>query len=934
MNNLIENRQIRVFISSTFQDMQDERDYLMRRTFPKLRKMAAERDVTLTELDLRWGITEEETKSGKVVEICLREIENSIPFFIGIVGNRYGWVPEKEELGKDVFEQFPKIDDYLESHLSVTEMEMQFGVLERPEDMHAFFYIKQQEGAADHPLMLKRLKEEVMKSRYPSYTYSSVEDLANQVEKAFLSLLDQLFPKAILSQHRKERLVQQSFISQLSATYVRVEDTFQRLTAFCQDPSSTYLVVTGESGLGKSALLANWSKEMQQQHAFSVIPYFSSNGGKQTHTSILAYLADEICDRFDMETPQGSSEKERLEKLLDQFAVRSDCLVIVFDAINQIADVDQSKMLNWLPIPPNNVKYLFSTLEDDVTMQVFQNRGYPVFHLQKLTKEQKIQLVEKYLGKFGKKLNQGQVNRIVDSPQSDNTLVLRSLLEELVSFGVYEALDERIGYYLDCTSVMQFYGKIIERFEQDYGRTFIRNVLGLIAVSRNGVSEQEIIEMTGAKRLEWSEFYCGFVVHLNNQSGRFVFTHSYITKTVWERYLIGDHAFESECRRKIAEVHCDDKSTNAMQEVPYQYDHLKEWDLLHDFLVSCRYLEYCMDYDEIEIATYWRHVFEGRPEKYSIKDYLSATDCEDCVSLYIRLMKLSKVLSLNVGKDVAILLRDYIEKHQELVSAKVYLALASGFDRPQSIEYAEKALRLCQEQDDMQGQINAYRKLGEIYYDAIWMGKEAQYEELAKEVFVKAKELSVEYYGELHPVVMHCYEDLSMMSDDLDEAMAYAQKALSLGRAIFGDNHPLVGRPYHYVGVIYREKAEWENALRYFQKSCQIWLPAYGINHELMVASYNNQGKALRNLGRYEEAFECYDKCLAIQNVISDRIGCDHVIHHINKARVLLLLGRMQAAYDECMAAKAILDDEKVKTEPRSKDLRVELEELVKMIEL
>ena len=70
---LIENRQIRVFISSTFQDMQDERDYLMKRAFPKLRKLAAERDVTLTELDLRWGITEEESKSGKVVEICLQE---------------------------------------------------------------------------------------------------------------------------------------------------------------------------------------------------------------------------------------------------------------------------------------------------------------------------------------------------------------------------------------------------------------------------------------------------------------------------------------------------------------------------------------------------------------------------------------------------------------------------------------------------------------------------------------------------------------------------------------------------------------------------------------------------------------------------------------------------------------------------------------------
>ena len=97
--NLIENRQIRVFISSTFRDMQDERDYLMKRTFHKLRKLADERDVTLTELDLRWGITEEESKSGKVVAICLREIENSIPFFIGIIGNRYGWVPEREDLG-------------------------------------------------------------------------------------------------------------------------------------------------------------------------------------------------------------------------------------------------------------------------------------------------------------------------------------------------------------------------------------------------------------------------------------------------------------------------------------------------------------------------------------------------------------------------------------------------------------------------------------------------------------------------------------------------------------------------------------------------------------------------------------------------------------------------------------------------------------------
>ena len=192
--NLIENRQIRVFISSTFQDMQDERDYLMKRTFPMLRKLAAERDVTLTELDLRWGITEEESKSGKVVEICLREIENSIPFFIGIIGNRYGWVPEKKDISENVTDRFKDVNSYLEHHLSVTEMEMQFGVLQRQEDMHAFFYIKEGEDKkdADNPEMLERLKKEVKASRYPSSTYSSPENLAQQVEKAFTALLDRL----------------------------------------------------------------------------------------------------------------------------------------------------------------------------------------------------------------------------------------------------------------------------------------------------------------------------------------------------------------------------------------------------------------------------------------------------------------------------------------------------------------------------------------------------------------------------------------------------------------------------------------------------------------------------------------------------------------------------------------------------------------------
>lgn len=61
-------REVRVFLSSTFADMQAERDYLVKKIFPAVRSEFRRRNVDLTVLDLRWGITEEESKSGKVIE--------------------------------------------------------------------------------------------------------------------------------------------------------------------------------------------------------------------------------------------------------------------------------------------------------------------------------------------------------------------------------------------------------------------------------------------------------------------------------------------------------------------------------------------------------------------------------------------------------------------------------------------------------------------------------------------------------------------------------------------------------------------------------------------------------------------------------------------------------------------------------------------------
>lgn len=78
---MLEERKINVFVSSTFKDMQAEREELVKRIFPQLRKVCEQKGITWGEVDLRWGITDEQKAEGKVLPICLAEIDHCRPYF-------------------------------------------------------------------------------------------------------------------------------------------------------------------------------------------------------------------------------------------------------------------------------------------------------------------------------------------------------------------------------------------------------------------------------------------------------------------------------------------------------------------------------------------------------------------------------------------------------------------------------------------------------------------------------------------------------------------------------------------------------------------------------------------------------------------------------------------------------------------------------------
>ena len=120
---------IKVFVSSTFNDMHAERNYLATEVFPELVEWCEKRRIRLTDIDLRWGVTKEDAESGNTVRACLECIDECRPFFLCLLGQRRGWVPDLSgEAANAVVYEYEGLRSKL-GELSMTELEIEHATL-------------------------------------------------------------------------------------------------------------------------------------------------------------------------------------------------------------------------------------------------------------------------------------------------------------------------------------------------------------------------------------------------------------------------------------------------------------------------------------------------------------------------------------------------------------------------------------------------------------------------------------------------------------------------------------------------------------------------------------------------------------------------------------------------------------------------------------
>lgn len=609
--------ELRVFISSTFRDLQEERGYLMKHVFPEIRQRCRERGIEFTEIDLRWGLTHEEGSLGRIIRTCFEEIDKCRPFFIGMMGTRYGWLPQYLDIQKDpeLLRRYPWIEDEVLEGASLLELEFMHGVLRYDGDMSgAYFYVRDSDAQGEaiqgsEAARIAGLKARLLASSRPVRSFHDVHSLGEHVRADMLAAIEHHWPLAVRSSRvAVERRGHEAFAAARRHAYIANPANIRLLNAHVAD-AGTPLLITAPSGLGKSALLAHWSNAYERKNpaAFVITHYVGSTPTGGSHADVIRRILAEIKERYGWSDPLPIKHDE-IERTLPLWLARlQEPLVLVVDAVNQLDE--DSFDLKWLPpFLPEQVRLVLSSTPGAV-VDAARARGWEVAEIEPLTVPEREALIVRFLGEYHKGLSSDQLAVITHHPRCAIPLFLRTVLEELRLFGYFQELDAHILRYLSVQDLDELFLRVLQRLESDFTPGVVRAVLSNIWAARDGLTEVEIMALTGLSRAECSRLLIALDYHLIQRNGCRTFSHDYLRSATEARY-IPSPSMRRDTHLQLGEFFATlPASARRAQEEPWQWQKAEAWDRLVGCLTNLSLFRVIIDGDgQYELAAYWRSV--------------------------------------------------------------------------------------------------------------------------------------------------------------------------------------------------------------------------------------------------------------------------------------------------------------------------------------
>ncbi|XP_077984629.1 telomerase protein component 1-like [Glandiceps talaboti] len=415
---------IRLFVSSTFSDMHAEREHLVKRVFPKLREWCEPRKLRLVECDLRWGIPKDSTTEA-TIQTCLSEIdrckeENQYPYFVNLLSERYGWVPEMNEVPDDIRLRYQWVPG-----MSITAMEVHHAAYREANPNALFFFrdpsfteelpskeiqtmfVDHKEDSKTSLFELKRMIKDAFPEKTKEYSCNvdgvneegkvgpvrtivmkhleinseviflfnlGLDQFGDQVLDHFQDLLAYQYPTDKL--HDAEDIAQvqreehEIFMANRSQVLLGRDNEVQAITDYINSSSNVPLVVVGKPGAGKSALIAYMAeKYVQNTEKYKVFYHFvgATPGSTNLHR-LLSRIWTELMHHSDpvpVDLDELIRSMANVYSKANNWALGANKEVVLFiDALNQMESDGESFKLRWLPTTlPAKVRLVVSTLD-------------------------------------------------------------------------------------------------------------------------------------------------------------------------------------------------------------------------------------------------------------------------------------------------------------------------------------------------------------------------------------------------------------------------------------------------------------------------------------------------------------------------------------------------------------------------------------------
>jgi hypothetical protein len=402
--------------------------------------------------------------------------------------------------------------------------------------------------------------------------------------------------------------------------------------------NSTPLAVVGESGVGKTAFMAQAAAAAAAAHPdATVVVRFAGATGRATNPRMLLQnlLAELRLARGAVEGDVPVADHDLVDAFREELARDRERHVMLFvDALDQLAARGEEVDLAWLPSELRlGVQIVVSAAEGPVA-QLLERRlpGEAVVAIKAMPEEEAGDLLESWLTDAGRTLRKHQRDEVLRSFAVHGLpLHLRLAFEEARRWPSYAPPEETVL----ADSVPGLIRNLLARLsrEENHGELLVSRSLAFLAAGRNGLSEAELLDLLSEDDevlrdfrrrfprspavgripdVVWSRLFSDLEPYLNERraDGRTLlgFYHQQLAEVVEDEFLADDegrarHAtLASYFGRQPLELSGPHGQANLrkLSELPFQQTHAALWDDLFTTLTDFAFLERKVGAFEVE----------------------------------------------------------------------------------------------------------------------------------------------------------------------------------------------------------------------------------------------------------------------------------------------------------------------------------------------